>query len=83
MGAKSTGPEGSVSAVAGSLQEFADPLAIGAPDCRMRADRRRELGEGGPLGEVLLLEPLEDRPILKHIMSRRNERVCLFRTYEE
>ena len=61
-----------------ALDEFGYPLAIRAPHGRMRSDGVGERLERC-FRKMLLLEPLQDRPVLEHVVGRRHEQRIVVR----
>ena len=67
------GLEQPVSCSGVTLDQLGDPFAVGAPDGRVGADCGGQVRERSFAGEVLLLQPLQDRPVLQHVVRRRHE----------
>src|SRR5439155_16056439 len=61
-----------------ALDEFGHPLAERAPHVGMRSDGVGERLERC-LREMLLVEPLQDRPVLEYVVRRRDEQRVIVR----
>ena len=71
------GPEQAVRGNGVALDELGDPLSVGAANGRVCPDCGSQIFKRSLIGEVLLLQPLQDRPVFEDVVCRRHKRRVL------